>query len=85
MKKKAKWKWARNSPQAKKVRNIGKKYFEAVKSMKTLSLAEKEKKKKGKQAKALHLLEKCKIWGGPVTEKVSTLWTNWMKVNSSSR
>ena len=37
--------------------------------MKTLSLAEKEKKKKGKQAKALHLLEKCKIWEGPVTEK----------------
>ena len=29
---------------------------------------ERERKKKGKMAKALKLLEECKKWGGPVTE-----------------
>ena len=29
---------------------------------------EKERKKKGKMAKSLKLLEACKKWGGPVTE-----------------
>ena len=75
----AKWKWARNSPQAKKVREIGLKYMEAVKAMKVVSLAEKEKNKTGKQAKALKLLEECKDWGGPVTE------TNLMKSSCSWR
>lgn len=75
----AKWKWARNSPQAKKVREIGLKYMEAVKAMKVVSLAEKEKNKIGKQAKALKLLEECKDWGGPVTE------TNLMKSSCSWR
>ena len=65
----AKWKWARNSPQAKKVREIGRKYFEALNIMKAVSLAAKEKKKVDKKVKAMELLEKCKKWGGPVTEQ----------------
>ena len=65
----AKWKWAKNSPQAKKVRKIGLNYLESVKAMKIALLAEKEKKMRGKQAKELDLLERCKLWGGPVTEK----------------
>ena len=75
----AKWKWARNSPQAKKVREIGLEYMEAVKAMMAVSLAEKEKNKIGKQAKALKLLEECKDWGGPVTK------TNLMKSSCSWR
>ena len=43
--------------------------METVKAMKAVLLAEKEKNKIGKQAKALKLLEECKDWGGPVTEK----------------
>ena len=64
----AKWKWAKNSLQAKKVRGIGRKYFEAVKATKAVSLVEKERKKKGKMTKALKLLEACKKQGGPVTQ-----------------
>ena len=65
----AKWKWARNSSQAKKVRKIGKEYMELLKATKTLSLVEKEHKKNEKRKKALKLLEECKTWGGPVTEE----------------
>ena len=66
--------WARHYSQAKNVREIGTKYLEAVKAMKTVSLIEKEKNKLGRQAKAMKLLEEYKVWGGPVTEKsVDTL------------
>ena len=37
--------------------------------MKAVSLAAKEKKKVDKKVKAMELLEKCKRWGGPVTEQ----------------
>ena len=62
------WKWTRNSSQAKKVRQIGKTYMDKVKATKAISLSEKEQKKKKRVAIALGLLEKCKEWGGPVTE-----------------
>ena len=64
----AKWKWARSSIQGKRVREIGRTYFEKVKAAKALSSAEKERKKKKKRAKALKLLEQCKAWNGPVTK-----------------
>ena len=57
-----------NSPQAKKVKEIGKRYLEKVKTTKPLGVVQKERKKKKKLTKALGLLEKCKIWGRAVTE-----------------
>ena len=45
----AKWKWTRNSIQAKRVREIGREYFEKVKTAKAVSSSEKERKKKEKR------------------------------------
>ena len=57
---KARWKWARSSQQAKKVREIGKTYYESVKVAKQLCSSEKENKKKAKRAKANKFLDECK-------------------------
>ena len=68
--KSAKWKVARSSSQAKKVRQIGTMYMDKVRAMKAVCLAGKEQTKKKKRERALALLEKCKAWGGPVTENI---------------
>ena len=47
----AKWKWARNSSQAKKVQKIGKEYMDMLKTTKALSLVERENKKNDKKTR----------------------------------
>ena len=42
--------------------------MDEVSAMKAVCLAGKEQTKKKKRERALALLEKCKAWGGPVTE-----------------
>ena len=56
----ARWKWARSSKQAKKVREIGKSHYKAVEMVKSLSTVEREKNKKKKMAKAMKYLEEVR-------------------------
>ena len=64
----ARWKWARSSKQAKKVREIGKSHYKAVEMVKSLSTVEREKNKKKKMAKAMKYLEEVRWHGGSVSE-----------------
>ena len=60
--------WARNSPEAKLVREKGKEYLKKVKAAVEHQLDVKAQKKKNKVKKSLELLEGLKKTGGPVSE-----------------
>ena len=63
---KRKWKWARNSKEAKQIQQMQKDFLDKVEKMKTLSLKEKEAKKQQTASKVQDLIQTCKLHGGPI-------------------
>ena len=75
--KRKKWKWARGSPQAKKVKEMEKEFRQQIVAVQRLAVKAKEKKKAVIREKLYTNLEKCKKHGGPLTindiKKLDTL------------
>ena len=65
--KRSKWKWARHSDEVKAVRKMEEDFLLTVKNSKHIALAKKEDLKQKKNQKSLVVLEKCKLYGGPMT------------------
>ena len=67
MEKKTKWQWTRNSPQAKRVKELEKEFYSQIQAVEVISLAAKERKKENVKRRIAESLEKCKSHGGPLT------------------
>ena len=67
--KRAKWKWASNSAEAKNVGQMEKDFVEGVGAVEKLALAGKREQKKKIHQKLTKNIEECKIHGGPLAHK----------------
>ena len=65
--KRAKWKWASNSPQAKLIKAMEKDFMDQVKAVEVMAVKAKENAKRKKDEKVMEILEECKLHGGPLT------------------
>lgn len=72
--KSAKWKWARNSEQAKAVKKLENEFLDKIKAVKKDATLAKERQKQKETQLMYKALEDCKLHGGPVTrDSLSTL------------
>ena len=62
-----KFRWARNSKQAKEIKRMEKEFYDKVQAVSDLAIEAKKKKKQDKHIKTMKILEKCKAHGGPLT------------------
>lgn len=62
-----KWKWARNSEQVARAREVEKEFLEKVQIARQLSVKKKEDLKKKKNANIMKALDTCKLHGGPIS------------------
>ena len=67
LERKAKWRWAHNSPQAKKVKEMGKEYMKKVQLIEKANVEQKVLRKKKINQRSLKLLHECKVHGGPLS------------------
>ena len=65
--KRKKFKWASGSKEAKKVKEMEKRFYEKVRAVSELAIEARKKKKISKQEKMMENLERCKAYGGPLT------------------
>ena len=85
LEKKEQWHWAKNSKEAKKVKEMEKEFRDRLESLNKLSNVEKKKKE---DRKLMEALDECKKHGGPVTlgdiDKLNELTDNDAKAEASN-